>query len=75
MTRLQRYLNGKTGVEHKDDVAILRASISAYWDGPLSDQQIEELWREYSEQCWAAGWISPYDETLVQFRFWLLEEV
>lgn len=55
---------------YPDQLAKLRAAIG-HTDPYLSDEDLEELYRDYSDREWCAGWIGLGDETLAGFIEWL----
>ena len=41
----------------------------------LSDKLIDKLYRQYSEEYWAAGWMNIHVAGMNNFLNWLKEEV
>lgn len=71
MTRLEAW-GQNYNINYPEDVLTLRALIPELKN--ISDFQIETMYSQWSEETRAASWYVLYDEAVIQFRDWLLEE-
>lgn len=75
MTRLHRFLHEvwNDTVDRPEEVARLK------WEIPelahATDQQVEKLYRQFSESYWSAGWIKVGDGSISEFKIFLSEEI
>lgn len=75
-TRLYEFLNRNTCFvpSFPDQLDIIRKNIPQL--DPLTDLQVEYLYREFSEDTACAGWLRISDEQdVADFAFWLNEEI
>ena len=74
MTRLERKLKGDPlfRPRYPDDIAKLRAAIPELVDA--TDLQIQEMYEEWSEWFWAAGWLRIDKGVAEEFKEWILGE-
>jgi hypothetical protein len=74
MTNLEAFLNPPPEtIEFPEDVALLKSTISTI--RPLSDAQVQRLYRDWCELYYCAGWMVMYDCILKEFEGWLNQEV
>lgn len=58
---------------HFDDLANIVAYLINHGDLNISITQIEDLYREYSDSHWCAGWMNPTEGVLEGFANYLEE--
>lgn len=73
MRRIEKFLQTKGEVSYPADVAKLRRGIPEC--SVLTDDDIESLYRQWSGDCWAAGWMRVSYGEIEMFRAWLLEDL
>jgi hypothetical protein len=75
MTRLEAFLGRENDYDsvYPEDIKTLRKGIKEL--DKLTDSQIEMLYREYSEECYCASWLSVSEGSLKDFDFWLNEDL
>lgn len=56
-------------VDYPEDVAWLKRSVPVL--STLSDEAVEALYGEWSEEFWCAGWLIMDDGTIGEFAGWL----
>lgn len=62
-------------VDYPEDIAFIRTEVeSKYGKLDCSDRKLEDLWRDYSDECWCAGFMSPDEAIVESFVDWLDEQ-
>ena len=61
-------------IRHKEDLEIIVKLVSSERHVTLKEYQAQEMWEWYSEQYWAASWMSLGDEAQIIDAFELFVE-
>ena len=67
-------INEDCNVEDIDAVIFIRGHCSSYGTLNCNNETLETLWREYSNECWAAGFMIPNEQLVQSFTDWLTEK-
>ena len=71
----KRYEDIMPVLHYQDDVSYIRTEVeSKYGTLDCSDSKLEDLWRNYSDDAWCAGFMSPNEELIESFVDWLEEQ-
>lgn len=68
---LKRYEDNST-LTYPEDIFFIRKVIEEkYGTLTCSNHKLEELWRDFSEEEYAAGFLSPNENFIEEFVYWL----
>jgi hypothetical protein len=65
----------KTEIRYMKDVKKIRKYLSSIGDLEATDSELNDAWHDFSEECYAAGWMVVDIETLKAFADWLEEKL
>lgn len=68
-----RDLAQKGAVEYPEDVALFRSRIPLL--ALCTDHEIQDLYREYSDDMYSAGWMMVDPDMVSRFESWLARQV
>lgn len=73
MTNLEAFLNPQPHkINFPEDVAEIKAKITQLQG--LTDFQVQELWSDWGEGYYCAGWLIVSDDTIKEFETWLNQD-
>jgi len=73
MNRLEVWLKGTFKIEYPEDISKLKAGIPELMD--VNDSLIQQMYAQWSEDYYCAGWLIMSEGTVEEFRSWLLSDV
>jgi hypothetical protein len=73
MKRIEYLTTDNWRASWPDDIEALRAVIPEF-EG-LTDKQIDDIYRDFSDDMWAAGWMGLAGYVFEELRQWLSEDV
>ena len=57
--------------EYPEDLKKIRDYLEGIGELKCSDRKLDMLWRDFSDECYCASFLSPDNDTLERFANWL----
>lgn len=70
---MKAYIKNKSKFDYPEEMEKILDYLNKWGNLNISAKEVEELYREYSEEVWCAGWIEVHDHILPSFADWLSE--
>lgn len=69
--KIFKFFNKKEERTYPEDVKYIRAELEKLGEVNGTDHEIGQAWRDFSDECYCAGFLNPDKESVAEFARWL----
>lgn len=69
--KIFKFFNKKEDPTYPEDVKYIRAELEKLGTVSCTDAELGQAWRDFSEECYCAGFLNPDEKYVAEFARWL----
>ena len=69
--KLFKFFNKKEEPKYPEEVKYIRSELEKLGEVNGTDYEIGQAWRDFSEECYCAGFLNPDERSVSEFAKWL----
>ena len=66
-----KFFNKKEDPKYPKEVNQIRVGLEKFGTVSCTDAELGQAWRDFSDECYCAGFLNPDDESIRYFAEWL----
>lgn len=69
--KIFKFFNKKEESTYPEDVKYIRVELEKLGTVSCTDAELGQAWRDFSDECYCAGFLNPDERSVAEFARWL----